>query len=477
MRRLFLGLMTCALLTQSFPAGAYDKPPFPRLATYWLANATYYTPDAQRQLALTNIAIIGTWPGWGSDVGVTPAQAVSAIKAINPNTLVFQYINNNEIQTSNLTFAEPANKAQSMGWFLYANGSGGTIVPSIWGNGNFNELNTTLFAPYDSSGSRWIEWYAHWAVRTYATPNPYLDGFFTDNVFWKPRVDGDWNRDGIKDSSSDPTVQLWYRQGYKQHFQTLAQAMPGKFQLANVADWGDPGSNVGEYAGMANGGLIESLIGPDYAPETWGGFNAMMNWYRRAMSYMAEPKLAVFHYVGDVGNLQGFRYAFTSCLMDDGYFAFDPGTPNRVPWFDEYGAKLGYATSAPPTASWQSGVYRRDFQNGIALVNPKGNGARQVFLEDDYVKISGSQDPIVNNGQTVRSVVLQDRDGIVLLRKGASTAPVVSQAPTPASSSSSTSSNVAGSSVSSSSSRAGSSASSAPLGARQPSPPSGVSVR
>jgi hypothetical protein len=34
------------------------------------------------------------------------------------------------------------------------------------------------------------------------------------------------------------------------------------------------------------------------------------------------------------------------------------------------------------------------------------------------VKIKGTQAPTVNNGATVRTVTLQDRDGIVLLRKG-----------------------------------------------------------
>jgi hypothetical protein len=83
--------------------------------------------------------------------------------------------------------------------------------------------------------------------------------------------------------------------------------------------------------------------------------------------------------------------------------------------------KLGAALSGPVTSAWQSGVYRRNFQNGIILVNPKGNGARTVTLEGDFVKIKGTQATSVNNGATVRTVTLQDRDGIVLLRKGTST--------------------------------------------------------
>jgi hypothetical protein len=72
-------------------------------------------------------------------------------------------------------------------------------------------------------------------------------------------------------------------------------------------------------------------------------------------------------------------------------------------------------------------VWRRDFTNGIALVNPKGNGMQTVQLGGTFVKIKGTQDPSVNNGQTVTSVTLQDRDGIILLRQSPLQQP---QAPT-----------------------------------------------
>ena len=62
-------------------------------------------------------------------------------------------------------------------------------------------------------------------------------------------------------------------------------------------------------------------------------------------------------------------------------------------------------------------MWRRDFTNGIALVNPKGNGTQTVQLGGTFIRIKGGQDPSVNNGQTVTSVTLQDRDGIILLRQ------------------------------------------------------------
>jgi hypothetical protein len=37
-------------------------------------------------------------------------------------------------------------------------------------------------------------------------------------------------------------------------------------------------------------------------------------------------------------------------------------------------------------------------------------------LEAPFIRIKGSQDPVTNNGATVTTVTLQDRDGIMLLR-------------------------------------------------------------
>jgi hypothetical protein len=111
------------------------------------------------------------------------------------------------------------------------------------------------------------------------------------------------------------------------------------------------------------------------------------------------------------------RYGLGTCLLDDGYYSFTDNTAQYygVVWFDELDQKLG-SGMAKPTAAWQKGVWRRDFDNGIVLVNPKGNGQQTVTLETPYVKIKGSQDPATNNGQTVTSVTLKDRDGIMLLR-------------------------------------------------------------
>ena len=118
------------------------------------------------------------------------------------------------------------------------------------------------------------------------------------------------------------------------------------------------------------------------------------------MAAIAEPKLVAFHQNGSPTDYKALRYGLASCLLDDGYFAFtdDAKGYSGVVWFDEYDAKLGQAVTPPATTAWQKGVYRRDFENGIALVNPRGNGPVEVTLEEDFRRLDGKQAPTVNNG-------------------------------------------------------------------------------
>lgn len=59
-------------------------------------------------------------------------------------------------------------------------------------------------------------------------------------------------------------------------------------------------------------------------------------------------------------------------------------------------------------------VWRRDFTDGIVLVNPERDTAT-VQLEKTYRAIYGQQDPVVNHGGLVSQVVLPPYDGRILL--------------------------------------------------------------
>ncbi len=86
---------------------------------------------------------------------------------------------------------------------------------------------------------------------------------------------------------------------------------------------------------------------------------------------------------------------------------------SSVVWFDEFDFKLGPATTKPPEAGWSNGVWRRDFANGIALVNPTREPVT-VKLELGFRRLRGQQAPEVNNGAIVTSLTMKTKDGIIL---------------------------------------------------------------
>ena len=423
----FVAAATIALAasTTSF---AWNPPNFPRVGGIQIGSPfNYQDPTYEANLAKQSIMVLADYPTMAPG-GMSMQQAVSNIKAKNPNALVFTYVNANQLRADQAlgtpSWGPYRSTINSMKWWLYSDKSLSQFVNSGFGTAGDNAINMTLFTPKDSSGNTAIDWMTRFFVNTYSKPAPAIDGFFMDNVFWRPYIDGDWNRDGVVDSQTNPTVQSWLRQGYARYFSLVKTLMPGKYQLGNIGDWGNPSSTLTEYQGMVNGGVLEAFIGKSWSVETWAGWANMLAQYRKVMSASAAPKLVIFNQWGSSTDYQGMRYGLGTCLLDDGYYSFTDTNKGYygVVWFDELDQSLG-AAQAKPTAAWQKGVWRRDFDNGIVLVNPKGNGPQTVTLETSYLKIRGTQDPATNSGQSVTTVTLKDRDGIMLLRPNPVTRP------------------------------------------------------
>jgi len=407
---------SCALVgALAFSTHAFAEDPFPRLGgTYISSPQNYDDATYQKNLAKVDVSILSIYPGWEKTHGSMETVAKN-IKAINPNTRVFVYvIAESFYDPTPVAWSAWATKVNAEKWWLLSSGS---KVLSDFGHDTY-VLNVATTGRKDASGNTFGQWYANYVTGLFIKPNPTLDGLYTDNMFWKPRRDGDWNLDGKVDSQNDATVQKWYRGGNRLYADALKKAAPGKLQLAYMADWIQPQAVLTEYNGVFNGGILEGMIGKSYSVETRNGWGEMMKGYRKAMAALAAPKLGIFTQAGSPTDYQAMRYGLTSCLMDDGYFYFFDNSKGYtgVVWFDEYDAKLGAATSTPSTTAWQNGVYRRDFENGIALVNPRGNGQQTVDLGGTFKRISGKQDPTVNRSATVTSVTLKDRDGIILMR-------------------------------------------------------------
>ncbi len=419
-RKLYVAVAAAALLVAGASASAFTKPPFPRIAGIDIGSPMNFDDTTyQAQLAKQNLSILGMYPGL-SPGGQPLNTSIQAIKAKNPNTLIFLYamLDSLGLAATNDSYATLRTKVTSMKWWLYSDQALtlNVLTPT---DSSFGEINLTSYTPADSSGNDAVDWITRYFASTYYTPNPAIDGIFMDNTAVTPPVAGDWLRNGTILQPSDPTALSAFQAGYQRYYSLIKSLMPGKYQIGNITQWGASGAAIPPgYINMNNGGVMEGAIGKSWSVEGWAGWQVMMQQYTAIMGAIADPKLGILNQWGDPTDYQSMRYGLGSTLLNDGYYAFTNNATgyHGVVWFDEYDAKLGMGSTIP-TAAWKQGVWRRDFDNGIVLVNPKGNGPQTVTLETSYVKLQGTQDPVTNNGQTVTSVTLKDRDGIILMRK------------------------------------------------------------
>jgi len=79
------------------------------------------------------------------------------------------------------------------------------------------------------------------------------------------------------------------------------------------------------------------------------------------------------------------------------------GSYSSASWYDEFNVSLGAALQPAATAPAER-VYRRDFQNGIVLVNPRGNGTQTVTLGGTFHKSSARRiQPLIMARRSPRS--------------------------------------------------------------------------
>ena len=439
-------LMLVSLLAPSLvQAGSpVIKKDFPRLGGYQISSTPYpghyANPEYQAELAKLDIAILGGVYGMN--------EAAEAVKAINPKIVLAKYVNvwntyhvfNDKYYQDMIRLVDagkgPNNTNASDWWARDDQGQ----KTSRWRN-NWS-INLTEFVQPNANGQRWPEVNAQHNYN-YWFNNDVWDFWYSDDVYWRVRRSyqgtyPDWSGRGTG-SLTPAEVDAAFRKGHENSWTAMRALTPDKMIMANTADWPTHEDKLGrrdipEYDQKIEGGLMEHMMsgGKD---ENW---RTIMTNYRRGMSYLKDPKVLIFLVHGDPTDYKFFRYAFATCLMDGGFFDFAPPKHlyGTVEWYDEFDLAgtsdtswLGQAISAPPTQAWQNGVWRRDFNNGVALVNPAGNGRQTVSLEGGLKTINGTQDPAVNDGRSVQQITLSAGDGIILVRDSVVDTPAPPQAP------------------------------------------------
>jgi len=398
------------------PVTAPTAASFPRLLGMNIGTKNYESPAYQAAMAKLDVVILGFYRGWQNGYATTSTlamrKAVQALKTLNPKILVGQYtILNQALDDPNDTASLDIQiKIDAADWWLL--NAAKRKVQFSREYGPTWEVNVSNWAPQDGKGQRWPEWIAERNYNVFFRDIPEFDIMFLDNVV-NPRVTADWNRDGKDEPANSPAVLTANYAGHVAEWNRVRQLLPKVLLIGNIDnDLGNP-----EWKGQLDGGFLEGTMGEIWSIETRAGWAAAMARYRAAIQNTRAPKIVAFNVHGNPVDYRFFRYAYTSCLLDDGYFSFNDKVVmySSVPWFDEYDFKLGQALSGPPAAAWSQEVWRRDFQNGVVLVNPT-IVSRTVTVEAGLRRLAGTQDPAVNSGAAVSEVTLKPKDGIVLRR-------------------------------------------------------------
>jgi hypothetical protein len=434
---------------------------FPRLGIMMMGSPQNYDSTFQTYAAKVHLVVLGGgYEAWQTNHGLSKQTVTSSIKAQSKvNTRVFQFWTLDTSTQSPAGAGNPTyvNKVNSMNWWLRNPYPSGNIVPAWTGPDSTVNMVMNSATPLDPAtglgpyawGAKLVNDMYHLGLypATGTSAWPSLDGFMVDSLFWSPRVDGDWLRNGTTQLHTNSTIQLDVRTGEEYFFSELAAVFPSATAAGgNIADW-YPGNGVNSAQPLAPGlGFFESAIGSSNSVDTWSGVAAVQSSVQFMMANLVGPKYLIFSHDGVTTtgsdsygpNWQAMRYGITAALMNNGYY-FAAATlgqlylsdPANCLWFDEYsggslntvgylGQPLSNAAGAVQTAAWSNGVWKREFANGIVLWNPKGNGQQTISLSGlgNLKHFSGSQNPSLNNGATVTngSVTLQDRDGLILMR-------------------------------------------------------------
>ena len=423
---------------------------FPRLANQvQLCCRTDYTEPLLSELGYWDLVVIDppvlvTAPEYLGERG--------AIRTLNPNTIILAYFSAADV---NPRWRQPimdefAGTVDSS-WYL-RDVQGRTVplfevAPDVW------TWSLNLTTP--------VSHHIPTFIRDRILAGGLVDGVFYDwastRIAWlhhrDPARSGrlDMNGDGV--AEPDSVIDRVWTSGYSEMLAQSRALFPRGTLLVGNGGWGTGTA----YDTLLQGVMLEQLLEGERGDPVSYGWEPSMRTYGHYQTQAREPRLSIIMANrDDPENTRFMRFALGSTLLFDGYFAYtnrtDPTTAYQTArWYDEYSVDLttgsarkgiqfkGYLgwpvteafNARQPSerllATLESGeaaatkVWRRDFQNGIVVVNPSRD-AQRLELENTYRKIRGVRDREFNNGSPVKTLVLAPRTAAILLREpGSST--------------------------------------------------------
>ncbi|MBD3247814.1 hypothetical protein GF382_00815 [Candidatus Falkowbacteria bacterium] len=379
------------------------KEDYPKLANYYLK---YEIPNSEvDNLAKWDVLVLDM------EVQHNSPENLKKIRMINPSIIILAYITSQEIRTDiwNDSYAELRSKLFSSienDWWL-RDLSGGKI--SFWPGTNM--LNMT--------NSGWADNLPRF-LKDNVLSTGLWDGVFYDNLWpdvaWLNDGNLDLDNNGSEHSSND--LDKKWRSGYIEMLKRSQELFGGRYLIVGNSKL------CFEYQPYINGIMLESFPSHWENGGTWSG---SMETYSSDISFR-NPKIMIIN--SNMNNswnnkdYRKMRFSLGSSLLGDGFFSFDYGTNDHAQtwWYDEYETQLGKAMNEPynlldkNSSAWKPGVWRRDFENGVVVVNSTKQDQAYVFDDEVFEKINGTQDRRINNGSKVNMVAMMGEDAVVMLR-------------------------------------------------------------
>ena len=403
-KRYLLIFLFFSLLPLSF-ASAQEKNP--KLVNYFLHWSI--TEDEAKDLAKWDLLILDM------EVQENSPLEMSLIRKLNPKIKILAYIPSQNLfdpsfNRNEAVLRKKMNEEVSSSWWLKSD-SGKRL--SDWPEAYI--LNLTDYCGADSQGQRFSDYLSSFVSREIISTGLW-DGVFYDNIWnsasWLNAGNVSLSANGKRNTRQE--IDDAWKNGVKKLLIKTRQLLgPDMIILGN-------GNFITDYQPYLNGWMLEDFPTPWENGGSWSGV---------VKSYLNLPNTNKFNIINAASSSSydyaKFRYALASSLLGNSYFSFDygPSDHSQFWWFDEYNIDLGSRQGAAYNILEKNnplikpGLWRRDFKNGIALVNSTEKEQNHIFSKEEFERLRGTQDPITNNGQKINSIRLAAHDGVILLKR------------------------------------------------------------
>ncbi len=412
---------------------------FPRLAN----QIQGYVPEDALLLAMSDWDLLIVDAELTANDRARALGSRGTLRRTNPDLVILAYFSAADVIPRNTA---PVNarfiEGLQDGWFM-KDAAGRRVRLFDLGDGNWTEMLNLTTGVND-----YLPGYLNEKVLSTRLVDGIFYDWINDNIAWlnhrEPSPSGLLDIDNDAQADGDTRLNELWIAGTRAMLDHSRRVFPEGSVIVGNGGWvtGDV------YDTRLNGMMVEQFLEGEAAggePFAWSAVMRSHYWH----SANAQPPQFAFIMANrdGPGDFAFVRFALASALLTDGYFCFTnrSGAYGSDWWYDEYAVDLetgraerraeykGYLGTPSGVAynaadprerlpDWlgtggtgaEQRVWRRDFTNGIVLVNPTARAVSLRF-ETAYRKIRGTIDPGFNDGQTLTGIMLPARGGAILL--------------------------------------------------------------